>query len=177
MITLTCGNLLEAETEALVNTVNTVGVMGKGIALQFKRAFPENYKAYRRACEDEQVRLGEMFVFETGRLAPPRFIFNFPTKGHWRSRSKLDDIETGLDDLARVIRERGIRSIAVPPLGCGHGGLDWKDVRPRIETALADLDEVDVRLYEPAGGAGRSTHKALDEGVWTQISQGLAHED
>jgi len=76
-----------------------------------------------------------------------------------------------------VIRERGIRSIAVPPLGCGHGGLDWKDVRPRIETALADLDEVDVRLYEPAGGAARSTHKALDEGVWTQISQGLAHED
>ncbi len=157
MITLTRGNLLEADTEALANAVNTVGVMGKGIALQFKRAFPENYEAYRRACDQGQVRLGEMFVFETGRLAPPRYIINFPTKGHWRSGSKLDDIEAGLEDLARVIRERGIRSVAVPPLGCGHGGLDWEDVRPRIEAALADLDDVDVRLYEPAGAPDSRT--------------------
>lgn len=151
MITLTRGNLLEADTDALVNTVNTVGVMGKGIALQFKRAFPENYEAYRRACDQKQIRLGEMFVFETGRLAPPRYIINFPTKDHWRSRSKLEDIEAGLDDLAGVIRERGVRSIAIPPLGCGHGGLAWNQVRPRIERALADLEDVDIRLYEPAG--------------------------
>lgn len=151
MITLTRGNLLEADTEALVNTVNTVGVMGKGIALQFKRAFPENYEAYRRACEQEQVQLGEMFVFETGRLDPPRYIINFPTKGHWRSKSKLDDIEAGLASLAAVIREREIHSIAVPPLGCGNGGLDWEDVRPRIEAALDGLEGVDVRLYEPVG--------------------------
>lgn len=151
MITLTCGNLLEADTEALVNTVNTVGVMGKGIALQFKRAFPENYEAYRRACDQDEVRLGEMFVFETGRLAPPKYIINFPTKGHWRSRSRLEDVEAGLTSLASVIRDRGIRSIAIPPLGCGHGGLDWDEVRPRIEHALADLEDVDIRLYEPVG--------------------------
>lgn len=151
MITLTRGNLLEADADALVNTVNTVGVMGKGIALQFKRAFPKNYKAYRRACDQDQVRLGEMFVFDTGRLAPPRYIINFPTKSHWRSRSRLADIEAGLGSLAAVIREREIRSIAIPPLGCGHGGLAWDDVRTRIERALADLDEVDIRLYEPAG--------------------------
>ncbi len=151
MITQTRGNLLEADTEALVNTVNTVGVMGKGIALQFRRAFPENYEAYRRACEQKQLRLGEIFVFETGRLEPPRYIINFPTKGHWRSKSKLEDIEAGLASLATVIRERGIRSVAVPPLGCGNGGLDWEDVRSCIEDALAELEDVDVRLYEPAG--------------------------
>lgn len=151
MITLTRGNLLEAGTEALVNTVNTAGAMGKGVALQFKRAFPENYEAYRKACERNQVQLGQMFVFDTGRLAPPRYIINFPTKGHWRSGSRLADVEAGLEDLAKVIRERGISSIAVPPSGCGHGGLDWDDVRPAIEVALADLDEVDIRLYEPAG--------------------------
>lgn len=149
MITLARGNVLEAGTDALVNTVNTVGVMGKGIALQFKRAFPENYRAYRTACSRGEVEPGRMFVFETGWMTPPRFIVNFPTKRHWRQRSRIEDVEAGLRSLAVEIRERGIRSIAVPPLGCGHGGLDWTDVRPRIEAALADLDEVDVRLYEP----------------------------
>lgn len=151
MITLTRGNLLEAGAEALVNTVNTEGVMGKGIALQFKRAFPENYLFYQRACERGEVQPGKMFVFETGWMTPPRYIINFPTKRQWRSRSRLGDIETGLQALAEEITKRGIRSIAVPPLGCGNGGLSWGQVRPLIERALAPLEDVDIRLYEPAG--------------------------
>ncbi len=144
------GNLLQADADALVNTVNTVGVMGKGIALQFRKAYPEMFKAYEKACKDDAVSLGRMHVWETGMLDGPRFIINFPTKGHWRAQSHLDDIKTGLTDLVRVIRDRGITSIAVPPLGCGNGGLDWADVRPLIVDAFADLAEVDVRLYPPA---------------------------
>ena len=144
------GNLLEAEVDALVNTVNTVGVMGKGIALQFKNAFPDNYDAYRRACADEAVRLGEMFVFETGVLGRPRWIINFPTKQHWRARSRLHHIESGLAALCATIREHEIKSIAVPPLGCGSGGLDWADVLPLILTRLDELD-VEVWIYPPDG--------------------------
>jgi O-acetyl-ADP-ribose deacetylase (regulator of RNase III) len=144
------GNLLKADVDALVNTVNTVGVMGKGLALQFKNAFPENYKAYRRACEQETVRLGEMFVFETGALGRPRLIINFPTKQHWRARSRLRDIKSGLDALGPTIREYQIRSIAVPPLGCGNGGLDWADVLPSILTRLDELD-AEVQIYPPGG--------------------------
>ncbi|MFA4897879.1 macro domain-containing protein, partial [Microbacterium sp.] len=135
--------------EAVINTVNCVGVMGKGIALQFKQAFPRNYDAYRRACDAGEVRLGEMFVFDTGSMINPRWIINFPTKGHWKAKSRLSDIETGLEDLKRVILENGIRSIAVPPLGCGNGGLDWAEVEPVIRRALGDLDQVDVRLFAP----------------------------
>lgn len=144
------GNLLESDVEAVVNTVNTKGVMGKGIALQFKRAFPANFKAYRAACTADRVRLGEMFVTDTGRLANPRLIINFPTKGHWKSRSRLADIETGLDDLRRVLLERDVRSVAIPPLGCGLGGLNWPDVRPLIERALSDLP-VEIMVFEPGG--------------------------
>lgn len=147
---VTKGNLLEADVDAVVNTVNTKGVMGKGIALQFKRAFPENYKAYRAACEAGQVRLGKMFVTETGRLDGPRLIINFPTKGHWKARSRLADIDAGLDDLRQVLVKRGIKSVALPPLGCGLGGLNWSDVKPRIEKALSNLP-VDVTVFEPAG--------------------------
>lgn len=149
MITLTRGNLLEAGTEALVNTVNTVGVMGKGVALQFKRAFPENYHAYRAACSRGEIEPGRVHVFKTGWMTPPRYIVNFPTKRHWRQRSRIEDIEAGLRSLASEVREREIRSIAIPPLGCGNGGLRWNEVRPRIEAALSDLEGVDVRLYEP----------------------------
>lgn len=155
MIEVVQGNLLEARTEALVNTVNTVGVMGKGVALQFKRAFPENFKAYERACKANEVKLGRMHVFETDRLTP-RLIINFPTKRHWRSRSKLADIEAGLEDLVRVIQYQEIRSIAVPPLGCGNGGLDWQDVRQRIESALQRLDDVHVLVFEPRGAPDAS---------------------
>ena len=144
------GNLLEADVDALVNTVNTKGVMGKGVALQFKRAFPENYKAYRAASAAGQVTLGRMFVVDTGRLERPRYLINFPTKDHWRSRSRLADIEAGLQDLRRVLTELDIESVALPPLGCGLGGLRWSDVRPRIEHALAELP-VRTLVFEPHG--------------------------
>lgn len=149
MIEYTRGNLLEADVEALVNTVNTVGVMGKGIALMFKEAFPKNFAAYEAACKSQQVMTGRMFVTEQDALLGPRWIINFPTKQHWRARTRMEWIESGLEDLKRVIREQGIRSIALPPLGCGNGGLDWDMVRPRIEAALAELDDVQVLVFEP----------------------------
>jgi O-acetyl-ADP-ribose deacetylase (regulator of RNase III) len=150
MIRFTTGNLLDAHTEAVVNTVNTVGVMGKGIALMFKEAFPANFREYEAACRVGGVQLGRMFVTERPPvLGPPRWIINFPTKQHWRGKSRLDWIESGLQDLRRVIAEKDIRSIAMPPLGCGNGGLDWKIVRPAIERALGDLPDVEVIVYEP----------------------------
>jgi len=152
MIEIAQGNLLKAPAEALVNTVNTVGVMGKGIALQFRQAFPEMYRAYEKACKDGDIQLGQVHVFDLGGLVGgPRWIINFPTKGHWRSASRLADVENGLTDLIAQIRKLGIRSVAVPPLGCGNGGLDWNLVCPRIEQAFAALPEVHVFLYEPAG--------------------------
>ena len=149
MITFTEGNLLEADAEALVNTVNTVGVMGKGVALMFKEAFPENFKAYERACKEKQVRIGEMFVTEREDLLGPKWIINFPTKGHWKYPSQMKWIEDGLADLARVIEKKRIRSIAIPPLGSGSGGLNWTEVRSRIEKALSSLKDVNVIIYEP----------------------------
>lgn len=151
MITLTTGDILKSNAEALVNTVNCVGIMGRGIALQFKNAFADNFDAYARACEANDVQPGRMFVFERRRLDNPRFIINFPTKRHWRGKSRIEDIEAGLVDLVRVIKERNIRSIAIPPLGSGLGGLDWRQVRPRIERALAAVPDVDVSIYEPGG--------------------------
>ena len=149
MIEYTRGNLLEADVEALINTVNTVGVMGKGIALMFKEAFPENFAAYEAACKGQEVVTGRMLVTERDALLGPRWIINFPTKRHWRARTRMEWIESGLEDLKRVIHEQGIRSIALPPLGCGNGGLDWDQVRPRIETALGELDNVLVLVFEP----------------------------
>lgn len=156
MIIISHGNLLVAEAEALVNAVNTVGVMGKGIALQFKRAYPANYAAYRAACAAKAVKLGEMVVFDSGFVGPRRYVINFPTKGHWRRRSDVADIRLGLVDLVRVVREHRIGSVAVPALGCGAGGLDWAQVRPPIEQAFAALPEVRVLLYAPESEAGRS---------------------
>jgi O-acetyl-ADP-ribose deacetylase (regulator of RNase III) len=146
---LKTGNLLDADAEALVNPVNTVGVMGKGLALQFRQAYPENFRAYQFASARHVVRLGRMFVHETG-LPHPRFIINFPTKGHWRDASRLADIKMGLDDLRLVIGVREIRSVAVPALGCGLGGLDWDEVLPLITGALGDLPDVQVLVYPPA---------------------------
>ena len=149
MIEHKVGDLFKEDAEALVNSVNCVGVMGRGIALQFKNVFPENFKAYAAACKREEVQPGRMFVFETGQLTNPRYIINFPTKRHWRGRSRLGDIEAGLAALVEEIRERGILSIALPPLGSDLGGLSWTDVRPRIEEALGAVGGVRVVVFEP----------------------------
>jgi O-acetyl-ADP-ribose deacetylase (regulator of RNase III) len=151
MVERTSGNILTADAEALVNTVNCVGVMGKGIALQFKKAFPENFEAYAAACRREEVRPGHMFVFATGQIFNPRFIINFPTKRHWRGKSRYEDIASGLKALVQEVRARKIRSIAVPPLGSGLGGLQWSKVKRMIEAAFEEIPEVRVMLYEPKG--------------------------
>jgi O-acetyl-ADP-ribose deacetylase (regulator of RNase III) len=149
MLRFTQGNLLDADAEALVNAVNTVGVMGKGIALMFKEAFPGNFKAYERACRSKEVQVGEMFVTEREEMFGPRWIINFPTKTHWRSPSQVDWIVKGLEDLKRVIAEKHIKSAALPALGAGNGGLNWKDVRREIEKSLVDVPNVDFIVYEP----------------------------
>lgn len=149
MMKFTQGNLLEAPVEALVNTVNTVGVMGKGIALMFKEAFPGNFHAYEDACKHKEIKIGHMFVTENRTLSGPRWIINFPTKKHWRQPSKLEWIIEGLGDLRAVIREHEIRSIALPPLGAGNGGLDWAEVRPEVVRALGNLEGVDILVFEP----------------------------
>ncbi len=149
MIQYKQGDLLQAPVEALVNTVNTVGVMGKGVALQFKRAYPENYRAYEAACRKGEVQIGRIFVFDRGPLAYPRYIFNFPTKKHWRQPSRLEYVQEGLRDLVHQVRALGVRSLALPPLGVGNGGLDWARVRPLIEQAFAELPEVEVWVYQP----------------------------
>ncbi len=150
MITLTKGNILLSKAEALVNTVNTEGVMGKGIALQFKESFNENYKLYRQACDKGEVRVGKMFVTQNFNMDGAKYIINFPTKKHWRYPSKLEYVMDGLDDLKNVIRDYNIKSIAMPPLGCGNGGLEWSVVKELIYSKLGDLEEVDVQLFEPS---------------------------
>lgn len=162
MLTITRGNLLDADAEALVNAVNTVGVMGKGIALAFRQAYPENYAVYRAACAAGDLRLGRVHVHDHGRSGRHRYVVNFPTKGHWRSASRLSDIYAGLRDLTRVTRELSIRSLAVPALGCGNGGLEWSDVRPLIESAFEGLPGVQIHLYAPSGATwqvGNPAHR------------------
>ncbi len=153
MIRSTKGNLLTAPVEALVNTVNTVGVMGKGLALQFREAFPENYKAYREACARGELAVGRMFVTENLSGTNPRYIINFPTKAHWRDPSRLEYVTAGLKDLAHILRERQIQSVAIPPLGCGLGGLQWAVVKPLIIAALDEMPEVNILLFEPVAPA------------------------
>lgn len=149
MVELTHGNLLEADADALINAVNTVGVMGKGIALQFKYAFPDVFRVYVAACRRDEVQPGHMLVVPTGRVGNPRYIIHFPTKRHWKERSRLEDIEAGLAALVTVVQATGIGALAVPALGCGNGGLVWDEVRPRIEAAFAPLPAVRVLLYVP----------------------------
>jgi O-acetyl-ADP-ribose deacetylase (regulator of RNase III) len=149
MIEIGKGNLLDADVQALVNTVNTVGIMGKGIALQFKKAFPESFAAYAKACDRGEVQIGHMFIHHLAQLENPKFIINFPTKGHWRSRSKLEDIEAGLGALVKDVKRLHIESLALPPLGCGHGGLVWNDVYPMIVHAFEELLDVRVVVYAP----------------------------
>ena len=151
MLNLKRGNLLEEKTEALVNTVNCVGVMGRGIALQFKRAFPENFKQYQKAYKSGEVQPGQILTVDMGLLLNPRYIINFPTKRHWRQKSRIEDIQSGLEALVEEVRLRKINSIAIPPLGCGNGGLSWDDVKPLIIQAFEPLPAVEVVLFEPAG--------------------------
>jgi O-acetyl-ADP-ribose deacetylase (regulator of RNase III) len=155
MIEYRTGDVLQADTEALVNTVNCVGIMGRGVALQFKNAYPANFKFYEAACERGEVRPGQMLVFETGQLTNPKYIINFPTKRHWRGKSRMEDIESGLMALTQEIRSRRIRSIALPPLGSGLGGLDWRSVRPRIEVALQDFTDVRVIVFGPHASSAK----------------------
>ncbi|BCG58085.1 type II toxin-antitoxin system antitoxin DNA ADP-ribosyl glycohydrolase DarG [Paenibacillus sp. URB8-2] len=151
MIEYKKGNLLEAEAEALINTVNCVGVMGKGIALQFKQAFPGNFKEYAKACKNNLVMPGKMFVVPTGYMLNPKYIINFPTKRHWKEKSKIEDIKSGLIDFIDTIKENGIKSVAVPPLGCGNGGLDWNQVKPLIEASAQEVPDVLFMVYPPEG--------------------------
>ena len=149
MIEFTKGDIFTVDAEALVNSVNCVGVMGRGIALQFKNMYPDNFKAYASACKREEVRPGRMFVFETGQLTNPRFIINFPTKRHWRGKSRIDDIESGLLALVEEVKARRIISVAMPPLATDLGGLRWQDVRPLIENAMRELENVRIIVFEP----------------------------
>jgi len=148
MLTFTKGNLLEARTEALVNTVNTVGVMGKGIALMFKERFPDNFRLYSAACKAGEVQTGQMYVTTVSELDGPRWIVNFPTKRHWKGKSRMEWIVDGLHDLRRFLVESKAKSVAMPPLGSGNGGLEWNDVRAQIEMALGGLD-TKIIVFEP----------------------------
>jgi O-acetyl-ADP-ribose deacetylase (regulator of RNase III) len=145
------GNLLESEAEALVNTVNCVGVMGKGIALQFKQAFPDNFKKYEKACKNSLVTPGQMFVVPTESIFNPQYIINFPTKRHWKGKSNIEDIKSGLIAFIKTIHKYEIKSVAIPPLGCGNGGLDWNEVKPLIEAAAMQVPDVQFMVYPPAG--------------------------
>jgi len=150
MYKLTKGEIINSETEAIVNTVNTEGVMGKGIALEFKEVFPMNYKKYREACKKGEVIVGKMFVTETDELTNPKFIINFPTKKEWRYPSRIEYIKEGLKDLRNVISNNNIKSISIPPLGCGNGKLNWNDVKPLIIDSIKDLQNVEVVIFEPS---------------------------
>jgi len=175
MIEYKKGDILHEDAEALVNTVNCVGIMGRGIALQFKNAFPENFKSYVAACERNEVQPGQMLVFKTGRLTNPKYIINFPTKRHWRGKSRIEDIDAGLVALANEIRSRNIHSIVIPPLGSGLGGLEWSNVRPRIEKSLRGLDNVRVVNFEPAATSGDTwlNHSSVtqDTGIRQELSR------
>jgi O-acetyl-ADP-ribose deacetylase (regulator of RNase III) len=150
-VTIKQGDLLKQSSEAIVNTVNCVGVMGKGIALQFKQRWPQNFKAYAAACEDGKVQPGRMFIYDLGEWEKPRFIINFPTKEHWREDSKIEYIQEGLRDLLAEVERLGIKSISLPPLGCGNGGLDWRDVKRLVINAFKDHPQIQVDLFEPKG--------------------------
>lgn len=157
------GDIFQDEVEALVNTVNCEAVMGRGIALQFKKKFPGNFKAYAAACSRGEVRPGRMFVYPTEQLVSPKYIINFPTKRQWRNKSKIEDIEVGLRDLVALIIQNDIHSIAIPPLGSGLGGLDWSDVKKRIESALEQLSDVHVVVYEPNGAPKSDAMAVVDK--------------
>jgi O-acetyl-ADP-ribose deacetylase (regulator of RNase III) len=171
MIKFKRGDIIAEDAEALVNSVNCVGIMGRGVALQFKNAFPENFRAYERACQRNDLEPGRLLVFETEQLSNPKYIINFPTKRHWRGKSRISDIEQGLEALVSEIKRLGIRSVAIPPLGSGLGGLKWSDVRPKIEAAARALgDNVRVTIFEPR----EHTHEPLRSPRVPSMSAGRA---
>ncbi|WP_317056412.1 type II toxin-antitoxin system antitoxin DNA ADP-ribosyl glycohydrolase DarG [Roseovarius rhodophyticola] len=155
------GDMFSEPVEALVNTVNCVGVMGKGVALEFKNRWPANFKAYKKLCDAKGLKPGQIFVFDTQELFPgngPRFLINLPTKAHWRSKSKLSYVEDGLDALVETVEKFEIKSIALPPLGCGNGGLDWEDVKPLIVSKLEPLTDVEIVVFSPKGAQDEPEH-------------------
>ena len=161
MIELVEGNLLEADADALVNTVNTEGVMGKGLALQFKTKFPEMFEEYHRACQAGEVRPGRMHIVERREMFRPRYIINFPTKRQWRFPSRMEDIEAGLMALVGDIERLHIHSIAIPPLGCGNGGLDWNQALPKIQSALGPLPDLPVFVFQPQTTPGAQQQRTV----------------
>ena len=162
MITLTKGDIVKAHTEAIVNSVNTVGVMGKGVALSFKNAFPENFIKYKKSCDKGELNIGKLLITETHQFYP-KYIINFPTKKHWRYPSKEDYIAAGLEELHKVIVEKKIKSISIPPLGCGNGKLEWNNVKFMIELNLKDIDGIEIHLYEPSFTPERNIYKTKPE--------------
>lgn len=172
MIKFSKGNLFEADVEALVNTVNTVGVMGKGIALQFSRAFPEIMKPYKDACKSGKLTVGNVFTVRVSMLEGPKYVINFPTKKHWKGGSKIEFIQSGLQSLKGEIERLGIKSVAIPPLGCGLGGLRWDDVKREMESIFSELTDVEVLVYEPAGAPPAAEMKTATKKP--KMSQGRA---
>lgn len=155
------GNILQEQTDAIINTVNCVGIMGRGIALQFKQMYPENFKAYKQACDKGEVEPGKMFIYNSGLLFNPKYIINFPTKRHWKGKSRIQDIKSGLVALKDDIINYKIKSIAIPPLGCGLGGLNWDEIKPIIEQVLGDLQDVKIVIYEPANNIEQVKNKEV----------------
>lgn len=161
MIKYVAGDILKANCQALVNPVNCVGVMGKGLALQFKKKYPKMFKSYIKVCNNGGFRPGDIYVYDTELLVTPQFIFNFATKNHWNSKSKIEYIEKGLESVRDEILWHNIATIALPALGCGEGGLKWEDVKRKIDYWLNDLEleeqKVEVFVYLPKELYGTST--------------------
>lgn len=172
------GDLFQSSAEALVNTVNTQGVMGKGLAYEFKKRFPESFDYYQEACKNGEIQIGKVQVIRTGKLHP-QYIINFPTKKSWRQKSKLEYIQAGLEDLLRVVQEHEIKSIAIPPLGCGQGGLRWEEVKSLVEQAFAQLPDVEVELYEPSVPALEPVYAGLLRivEVYSEVSPALTEQE
>ncbi|MGN1152446.1 MAG: macro domain-containing protein [Candidatus Gastranaerophilaceae bacterium] len=161
MIKYKKGNILQEQTEAIINTVNCVGIMGRGIALQFKNTYPNNFKAYKQACDKGEVQPGKMFVYSLGSLFNPKYIINFPTKRHWKGKSNINDIKLGLEALKQELIQYKIKSIAIPPLGCGLGGLKWEQIKPLIEQTFEDINDIEVIIYEPSNNIEQVKNKDI----------------
>jgi O-acetyl-ADP-ribose deacetylase (regulator of RNase III) len=168
------GNLFESNAEAIVNTVNCVGIMGKGVALEFKKRWPDNYAEYKKLCQEKKIRPGHVFVFDTcddlfkEENVPHRYLINFPTKDHWRSKSKFSYIDDGLDDFIIQLQKLNIKTVALPPLGCGNGGLDWTEVKMLLEEKLSFVDDIDFYIYGPKEDISIPEHESIPSSEMTK---------